>query len=129
MSDLLGDSVTPLTSSGQGAMQAFGGDMVMHHVLDIAAFGVPVGANDNSAIPTAAGDVIRNAMPDIMMDRLVDSFSGDVGSSGDSIVANAAGTDALHGMLDQMIDTAHLSPIGNTDLLGSQQYEMATSTN
>jgi large repetitive protein len=135
MSDLLGDSVIPVTSSGQSSMQTFGGgDMVMHQVLDMAAFGAPVGANDNMALsmasgPLAAGDVIRNAMPDMMMDRLVDSFSGDVGSSGDSVVANAAGTDALHGMLDQMIDTAHFSPIGNTDLLGSQQYEMATSNN
>lgn len=129
MSGLLGDSASPVNSSSHGLMQAFGGDMVMHHVLDMATLAVPAGANDNPAIPTDAVDVIRNAMPDIMMDRLVDSFSGDVGASDDSIVADVAGADALHGVLDQIIDTAHFSGVSNTDLLGSQQYEMATSTN
>jgi VCBS repeat-containing protein len=129
MSGLLGDSASPVNSSSHGLMQAFGGDMVMHHVLDMATLAAPAGANDNPAIPTDAVNVIRNAMPDIMMDRLVDSFSGDVGASDDSIVADVAGADALHGVLDQIIDTAHFSGVSNTDLLGSQQYEMATSTN
>jgi VCBS repeat-containing protein len=129
MSGLLGDSVSPVSSSGNGPMATFGGDIVMHNVLDMAAFGMPTGANDNPAAQMAAGDVIRNAMPDIMMDRLVDSFSGDVGSSGDSIVRDVAGADALRGMLDVTIDSTHFSPINNTDLLGSQQYEMATANN
>lgn len=129
MSGLLGDSMSPVNASGHGSMAAFGSDLVMHNVLDMAAFGMPTGANDNPAAQMAAGDVIRNAMPDIMMDRLVDSFSGDVGSTGDSIVANGAGADALRGMLDITIDSTHFSVINNTDLMGSQQYEMATANN
>ncbi|MBL0925740.1 MAG: hypothetical protein IBJ12_14905, partial [Sphingomonadaceae bacterium] len=129
MSGLLGDSDTPTNASGHGSMAAIGSDMVMQHALDLAAFGTPAGANDNPAIPVDAGDVIRNALPDIMMDRLVDSFSGDVGSPGDSGADNVAAADALRGMLDVTIDSTHFSTMNNTDLLGSQQYEMATTNN
>ena len=130
MADLLGDSLMPSHSASNSmSMAAFAGDAVMHNMLDLAAFGPPTGANDNPAIPMAAEDAIRGAMPEMMMDRLVDSFAGDIGRSGNEMVAKQSGGDALFGVLDQMVEAFHLSPINSHGIPGSQQYDMSTINN
>ena len=100
MADLLGDSPMPSHSASNSmSMAAFASDAVMHNMLDLAAFGLPAGANDNPSIAMAAEDAIRGAMPEMMMDRLVDSFAGDIGGSGNEMVARESSGDALFGML------------------------------
>jgi hypothetical protein len=130
MSELLADSTGPQTPNMASPAFAFGGDSVMHSMLDMAAFAPSIAGNDNLAIPTPVEDALRDAMPDMMIDQLIDSFTGDVGQpANDSYNGSIDGNDLLAGVLDQIVDAFHVSTATNADFFGSHQYDLATSTN
>jgi hypothetical protein len=124
MSELLADSVDPHTPNMAASTFGFGGDGIMHSMLDIGAFAPSVAGNDNPAMPMPVEDAVRNAMPDMM----IDSFTGEVGEPAND--SNGGGIDSNHllaGVLDQNIDAFHSSTITNTDFFGSHQYDLATT--
>jgi hypothetical protein len=128
MSDLLSDS-GDLSAPDIGG-PGFDSDITMHHLLDMMALAPTIIANDNPATPVLIDDAVRQAMPDLMVDQLIDAFTADTGSPandmGDSPVG---GRDVLAGLLDQGIDAFHFSPINNNELWDSHQYDLSTATN
>ena len=130
MSDLLADSGEPLVPGLTNPLFAFGGDNVMHSMLDIAALAPAPVANDNGAIELPVEDAVRQAMPDLMVDRLIDAFAAEPGTPANDVGGGAIDGDRLlAGMLDQGIDAFHISTVSNTDILGSHHYDMSTSNN
>ena len=91
ISELLANSSEPQTPGIANSVFAFGGgDSVMHSMLDMAAADVKPASNDNLAT-TTLDDVVRGAMPDNMVDRLIEAFDADLGepSVGSGIADNA----------------------------------------
>ena len=90
-SDLLADSSNVVSIASILSVSApIGGDMVLQNILDIAAANVKPASNDNLATTTVE-DVVRGAMPDNMVDRLIEAFDADLGepSVGSGIADNA----------------------------------------
>jgi VCBS repeat-containing protein len=126
MSDLLGDSNDAVSGQTSGAAFNFGGDQVMHSMLDMAAFPVPVETGENAAGPLPTEDAVREAMPDLMVDRLIDAFTAKAGTPANDVGEAAGDSELLAGMLDQGIDAFHISAMTNNDISGSHQYDMAS---
>ena len=127
-SDLLADSNDAVSSDTGGSAFNFGGDQVMHSMLDMAAFAPSVDGAGNSAIPLPVADAVHEAMPDMMVDRLIDAFSGDVKAPASDTTGAVDNHDALAGMLTQGIDAFQISGMASNDVSGSHQYDMATIT-
>ena len=127
-SDLLADSNDAVSSDTGGSAFNFGGDQVMHSMLDMAAFAPSVDGAGNSAIPLPVADAVHEAMPDMMVDRLIDAFSGDVKAPASDTAGAVDNHDALAGMLTQGIDAFQISGMASNDVSGSHQYDMATIT-
>ena len=126
VSSLLGDSVEPQSVHATGPAFAFGNDNVMHNMLDIAAFSPAVAVNDNPATPV--DDAIRNAMPDLMVDRLIDAFTDNLIETTGNIQKGGADThDLLAGVLDSAIDAFHSPMLDHVDIFGSQMQELASN--
>ena len=109
------------------AAAPMGGDVVMHNILDMAAAGVAAASNDNGFKP-ALEDVVNEALPDTMVDRLVDAFESDVGPPA---IGGDAGADSSGYLVELINQTVSSSPDFATvhvDPFGSQLYDM-TSTN
>ncbi len=126
MSDLLADSNDTAGSDASAPAFNFGGDQVMHSMLDIAAFTAPAEASENAAIPLPMEDAVREAMPDLMVDRLIDAFTAEVGTPANDAGDGAGDSELLAGVLNQGIDAFHISPMASNDISVSHQYEMAS---
>ena len=98
----------------------------MHSMLDIAAFTPSVDGGDKAALALPVEDAVRQAMPDLMVDRLIDAFTDDVGKPAND--ASGGDQDVLAGILNQGIDAFHISLMTNNDISGSHQYDMATTS-
>lgn len=125
--ELLSDS-NDFTPAGQShsAFDFGGGDQVMHSMLDIAAFTISPDISQNSGIPLPIEDAVREAMPDLMVDRLIDAFANDVGTPASDAGHGAGDSELLAGMLNQGVDAFHISAMAGNDISGSHQYDMAT---
>ena len=129
MSELLGDSGVPRSVQGTGSMSAFGGDSVMHNMLDMAAFAPSMSANDNPAIPMSAGDAIRGAMPDMMMDRLIESFDGDLGPTASSGGGASDNSDYLLDLINQNVSGSQDFARINVDPMGLSMQDVMALNN
>ena len=79
-SDLLADSSYVISiASALSASAPIGGDMVLQNILDMAAANVKPASNDNLATTTLDA-LVRGAMPDNMVDRLIEAFDADLGA-------------------------------------------------
>ncbi len=127
MSELLSDSVEPVINQHGGIMFA-GNDSMMHAMLDIAAFAPAIAGNDNAAVPPGADDAVRHAMPDMMIDRLIEAFT-----DGPDLPANDVdngglnGNDLLAGILDQKVGGDHSASYGYSDVFASHAYDLSTA--
>ena len=105
-----------------------GGDAVMHSILDLAAANVTVASNDNPAAP-ALENVVDEALPDTMVDRLIDAFEGDDGAP---VISSDSGSDSsgyLVELINQSVSNSSDLVTINVDPFGSQFNDMATANN
>lgn len=105
-----------------------GGDAVMHNILDLAAAGLTAASNDNP-VELAIENVVDEALPDTMIDRLVEAFEADA----DAPVVGAASASDSSGYLVELINqSVSSSPDFATihvDPFGSQYNDMTTTNN
>ncbi len=104
-----------------------GGDVVMHNILDLAAAGVTAASNDNAVKP-ALEDVVNEALPDTMVDRLVEAFEGDDGAP---VISSDSGSDSsgyLVELINQSVTNSSDIVTINSDPFGSAFHDM-TATN
>ena len=126
-SELLSDSIEPVAvDHGRSAFAFGGGDEVMHSMLDLAALTSSVESGAKAAHVLPIEDAVRDAMPDMMVDRLIEAFTENVGRPAND--TGGGDQDILAGILNQGIDAFHISVMTNNDISGSHQYDMATTT-
>lgn len=105
-----------------------GSDAVMHNILDLAAAGLAAASNDNP-VELAIENVVDEALPDTMIDRLVEAFEADA----DAPVVSAASASDSSGYLVELINqSVSSSPDFATihvDPFGSQYNDMTTTNN
>jgi VCBS repeat-containing protein len=104
-----------------------GGDVVMHDILDMAAAGLAAASNDNIA-KLAIEDVVNEAMPDTMVDRLVEAFETDAGPPAIGGDAGADSSGYLVELINQSVSNSSDLATIHVDPFGSQLHDM-TSTN
>jgi hypothetical protein len=129
-SALLEDKADPVSDDqGNFAVAFGGGDQVMHSMLDIAAFSPSAGAGENAALPLPIEDALREAMPDLMVDRLIDAFTAALGAPANDVGGGANDSALLAGMLSQGVDAFQLAALASNDLSGAHHYDMAMISN
>jgi VCBS repeat-containing protein len=103
-------------------------DAVLHNILDLAAASLTDGSNDNPA-RLAIENVVDEALPDSMIDRLVEAFEADLEVpviSGEG-VADSSGY--LVELINQSVSNSRDSVNIHVDPFGSQFHDMATINN
>ncbi|MCO4091142.1 MAG: cadherin-like domain-containing protein [Sphingorhabdus sp.] len=131
-SALLEDKADPVSDDqGNFAVAFGGGDQVMHSMLDIAAFSASTsaGAGENAALPLPIEDALREAMPDLMVDRLIDAFTAALGVPANDVGGGANDSALLAGILSQGVDAFQLAALASNDLSGAHHYDMAMISN
>jgi VCBS repeat-containing protein len=129
-SALLEDKADPVSDDqGNFAVAFGGGDQVMHSMLDIAAFSPSAGAGENAALPLPIEDALREAMPDLMVDRLIDAFTAALGAPANDVGGGANDSALLAGILSQGVDAFQLAALASNDLSGAHHYDMAMISN
>jgi VCBS repeat-containing protein len=129
-SALLEDKADPVSDDQSNIAVAFGGgDQVMHSMLDIAAFSASAGAGENAALPLPIEDTLREAMPDLMVDRLIDTFTAALGAPANDVGGGANDSALLAGILSQGVDAFQLAALASNDLSGAHHYDMAMISN
>ena len=129
-SALLEDKADPVSDDqGNFAVAFGGGDQVMHSMLDIAAFSASAGAGENAALPLPIEDALREAMPDLMVDRLIDTFTAALGAPANDVGGGANDSALLAGILSQGVDAFQLAALASNDLSGAHHYDMAMISN
>ena len=129
-SALLEDKADPVSDDqGNFAVAFGGGDQVMHSMLDIAAFSASAGAGENAALPLPIEDTLREAMPDLMVDRLIDTFTAALGAPANDVGGGANDSALLAGILSQGVDAFQLAALASNDLSGAHHYDMAMISN
>ena len=99
----------------------------MHNILDIAAANLTVANNDNPAAP-ALEDVVDEALPDSMVDNLIDAFAAD--SSAPIMNDNASDSSGyLVELINQSVSNSSDFATIHVDPFGSQFNDMATTNN
>jgi hypothetical protein len=101
----------------------------MHSMLDIAAFSASAGAGENAALPLPIEDTLREAMPDLMVDRLIDTFTAALGAPANDVGGGANDSALLAGILSQGVDAFQLAALASNDLSGAHHYDMAMISN
>ena len=125
-SALLEDKADPVSDDQSNFSVAFGGgDQVMHSMLDIAAFSASAGAGENAAQPLPIEDALREAMPDLILDRLIDAFTADLGAPANDAGGGVNDSELLAGILSQGVDAFQLAALASNDLSGAHHYDMA----
>ncbi|WP_432815625.1 DUF5801 repeats-in-toxin domain-containing protein [Sphingorhabdus sp.] len=129
-SALLEDKADPVSDDqGNFAVAFGGGDQVMHSMLDIAAFSASAGAGENAALPLPIEDTLREAMPDLMVDRLIGTFTAALGAPANDVGGGANDSALLAGILSQGVDAFQLAALASNDLSGAHHYDMAMISN
>ena len=129
-SALLEDKADPVSDDQSNFAVAFGGgDQVMHSMLDIAAFSASAGAGENAAQPLPIEDALREAMPDLILDRLIDAFTADLGAPANDAGGGANDSELLAGILSQGVDAFQLAALASNDLSGAHHYDMTIISN
>jgi hypothetical protein len=129
-SALLEDKADPVSDDqGNFAVAFGGGDQVMHSMLDIAAFSTSADAGENAALLPPIEDALREAMPDLMVDRLIDAFTADLGAPANDVGGGANDSALLAGMLSQGVDAFQFAALASNDLSGTHHYDMAMISN
>ncbi|MBJ7388038.1 MAG: cadherin-like domain-containing protein [Sphingomonadaceae bacterium] len=125
-SALLVDKADPVSDDQSNFAVAFGdGDQVMHSMLDITAFLASAGAGENAALLLPIEDALREAMPDLILDRLIDAFTADLGAPANDAGGGAHDSELLAGILSQSVDAFQLAALASNDLSGAHHYDMA----
>jgi hypothetical protein len=125
-SALLENSVDPVSDDQSNFADAFGsGDQVMHNMLDIAAFSASADAGENPALLLPIEDTLREAMPDLILDRLIDAFTAALGVPANDLGGGANDSDLLAGILSQGVDAFQLAAMASNDLSSAHHYDMA----
>jgi hypothetical protein len=105
-----------------------GSDAIMHNILDLAAAGLTVASNDNP-VQLAIENVVDEALPDSMIDRLVEAFEADADApvvSGDS-ASDSSGY--LVELINQSVSSSPDFATIHIDPFGSQYNDMANTNN
>jgi large repetitive protein len=125
-SALLEDKADPASDDQGNFAGAFGGgDQVMHSMLDITAFSASAGAGDSAALPIPIADTLREAMPDLILDRLIDAFTAALGAPANDAGGDANDSALLVGILNQDVDAFQLAAMASNDLSSAHHYDMA----
>jgi hypothetical protein len=125
-SALLEDKADPVSDDQSNFAVSFGGgDQVMHSMLDITAFSASAGAGENAALLLPIEDALREAMPDLILDRLIDAFTADLGAPANDAGGGAHDSELLAGILSQGVDAFQLAALASNDLSGAHHYDMA----
>jgi hypothetical protein len=125
-SALLEDKADPVSDDQSNFAVSFGGgDQVMHSMLDITAFLASAGAGENAALLLPIEDALREAMPDLIMDRLIDAFTADLGAPANDAGGGAHDSELLADILSQGVDAFQLAALASNDLSGAHHYDMA----
>jgi hypothetical protein len=125
-SAVLEDKADPVSDDQSNFAGAFGGgDQVMHSMLDITAFSASAGAGESAALPIPIADTLREAMPDLILDRLIDAFTAALGAPANDTGGGANDSALLAGILNQGVDAFQLAAMASNDLTSAHHYDMA----
>jgi hypothetical protein len=125
-SAVLEDKADPVSDDQSNFAGAFGGgDQVMHSMLDITAFSASAGAGESAALPIPIADTLREAMPDLILDRLIDAFTAALGAPANDAGGGANDSALLAGILNQGVDAFQLAAMASNDLTSAHHYDMA----
>ncbi|HEV7233196.1 MAG TPA: DUF5801 repeats-in-toxin domain-containing protein, partial [Sphingorhabdus sp.] len=111
-----------------GQASPMGGDQILHNILDIAAASPsgPVAVDSNAP---DLGQIVEQAMPDGVVDRMLDALTGEREAS----VLTAGGAIENNGFLLDIIEQdagrTHDFAFNNITILGQQHQDMTTVTN
>ena len=129
-SAVIEDKADPVSDDQSNFAGAFGGgDQVMHSMLDITAFSASAGAGESAALPIPIADTLREAMPDLILDRLIDAFTAALGAPANDAGGGANDSALLVGILNQGVDAFQLAAMASNDLSSAHHYDMAMISN